>query len=495
MPKSNAELPPLHHLSREKKIELLELLKERQRRKNYNRIKELFPDKGPFRRDLYEKHTEFFTAGAYHSERLFMAGNRVGKTEAGGAELTYHLTGDYPHWWEGKRFDRNIRALAAGDTNQTTRDIIQKKLCGGKYGTAEWGTGLIPLERLGKPTIKPGVADAYDSVPVKHENGEWSTLKLRSYDQGRKIFQGTEEDIIWMDEECPYDVYEEALVRTMTTDGIFILTFTPLSGLTDLVLAFLASCKEQQLTDTENPRYMVQAGWKHAPHLTEEQQQKLIKSLKLKPHQLKARMEGTPSLGSGAIYPYDADDIKSKPFMLPAHWPRAYALDVGWNKTACIWGTWDRDNDIVYLYSEHYMGHVTPAEHSAAIKARGEWMIGAIDPASKGRSQKDGDNLFDLYGRQGLKLKKADNAVEAGLLAVNERLATGRIKIFSNLTGVWHEIGLYRRDDKGKVVKENDHLMDAIRYLVMMLEKIMTLKPIENQTVKHTAASNDWRAV
>ena len=490
---SEFDVSHLKHLSIERKRELLALLEEKDRRRRYNRVGELFQDEGPLRRSLYPKHTEFFTAGAYHSERLFMAGNRVGKTEAGGYELYCHLTGLYPEWWDGKRFNRQINALAAGDTNQTTRDIIQKKLFGGKYDTPAWGTGIIPKHLLGKPTIKPGVSDAYDTVPVKHVDGEWSVLKLRSYDQGRKIFQGTEEDIIWMDEECPYDVYEEALIRTMTTNGIFILTFTPLSGLTELVLAFLDSCKDQVLTDTENPRYLVKAGWAHAPHLSEDQKDKLIKSLKLKPYQLKARMNGEPSLGSGAIYPYDPDDIKCKPFIIPKHWPKAYGMDVGWNKTAVVWGAWDRDNDIVYLYTEHYMGQVTPAEHSAAVKARGDWVVGTIDPASKGRGQKDGENLFDIYVAQGLKLIKADNAVEAGLLAVNERLATGRLKIFSNLTGVWHEIGLYRRDDSGKVVKENDHLMDAMRYLIIMLVRVMSTKPIDGRTVQSTN-SDHWMA-
>ncbi len=483
----------LKHLSRDQKLELLRLLEEKDKRRKYNRIAALFPDEGPLRRELYPKHCEFFTAGAYHSERLFMAGNRVGKTEAGGYELVCHLTGNYPDWWDGKRFNHAVRALAAGDTSQTTKDIIQTKLCGGEYGTDKWGTGLIPRECLGKPTLKQGITGAYSEVPIKHASGESSMLKLRSYDQGRRIFQGTEEDIIWMDEECPYDVYEEALVRLMTTNGIFILTFTPLSGLTELVKAFLKSTSEQVLGNPDQPRYKVQAGWKHAPHLTEEQQQKLIKSLKLKPHQLKARMDGEPSLGEGAIYPYDPDDIKVKPFMIPQHWPRAYGMDVGWKRTAVIWGAWDRDNDIVYLYSEHYMGQVSPAEHIAAINGRGTWMIGTIDPASRGRSQRDGERLIDDYELGGLKLVMADNAVEAGIFAVQERLATGRLKVFGTLANWFSEFSLYRRDDKGKVVKEDDHLMDAMRYLIMMLVQIMTTPPIEQQKPGRKR-SRDWRS-
>ncbi len=226
--------------------EYLRLLEEEERRRRYNLIGQLFPDEGPLRRDLYAKHLEFFRAGAFHKERLFMAGNRVGKTIAGGGEMAYHLTGRYPDWWEGRRFDRAITALAAGDTSQTTRDIIQWKLLGGLWETPEFGTGLIPLDCLGKPTPARGVANLYEEIRVKHVSGQWSRLMLRSYDQGRRIFQGTEQDVVWLDEEVPKDVYDEALIRTMTTRGIVLMTFTPLNGLTELVVSFLESKHTQE---------------------------------------------------------------------------------------------------------------------------------------------------------------------------------------------------------------------------------------------------------
>lgn len=232
--------------SRAAKLALLRALEEKARRKRYNLIKQLFPNEGPFRRELYAKHLEFFRAGQYHKERLFMAGNRVGKTIAGGGEMTYHLTGDYPDWWEGKTFDRPINALAAGDTSQTTRDIIQAKLLGGLWNTDEFGSGLIPRDALGKPTPARGVANLYEEINVSHVSGGTSRLMLRSYDQGRRIFQGTEQDVVWLDEEVPKDVYDEALIRTMTTRGIVMMTFTPLSGLTELVVSFLESKHEQE---------------------------------------------------------------------------------------------------------------------------------------------------------------------------------------------------------------------------------------------------------
>lgn len=213
-------------------------------RAKFNRFADLFPDKGPFRRELYARHLEFFRAGKDFRERCFMAANRVGKTVAGGYETTAHLTGQYPHWWEGKAFRRPIRAWAAGDTNETTRDIIQLELLGnvvpGEGGKkALDGSGLIPRECIGQPKWKQGVQDLVDTIPILHVTGGWSTLGFKSFDQGRRSFQGTAKELIWLDEECPEDVYNECLIRTATTRGILLTTFTPLNGLTEQVLQFL----------------------------------------------------------------------------------------------------------------------------------------------------------------------------------------------------------------------------------------------------------------
>lgn len=203
-----------------------------------------YPDEGPLRRELYPKHIAFLHAGAKYGERLMMAANRIGKTEGiGGYETTLHLTGLYPHWWEGRRFDKPIQAWAAGRTAATTRDILQAKLCGpvafegGRKTVA--GTGLIPGDLIDGVSWKRGLADAVDVIKVRHVSGGVSTLGFKSFEQGRGAFEGTERDLVWLDEEPPMEVYVECLVRTMTTDGLVMLTFTPLNGMTELVRAFL----------------------------------------------------------------------------------------------------------------------------------------------------------------------------------------------------------------------------------------------------------------
>jgi len=235
-------------LSSSQKLELITLLEEKARRKKYNKIQSYFPDEGPLRRELYEKHMELFRAGKIHRERLFMAANRVGKTESGGGyEIALHLTGEYPKWWEGRRYDRPIKVLAAGDTGQSTKDIIQEKMLGGEWGSEEWGSALLPRRLITeKPISKAGISKAYESLKVKHVSGGFSEFKMRSYDQGRRIFQGFELDIFWPDEEVPLEVYEEGLIRTMTTQGMVIMTFTPLNGLTELVMSFMASMNDQE---------------------------------------------------------------------------------------------------------------------------------------------------------------------------------------------------------------------------------------------------------
>lgn len=238
----------LAHLSRTEKEELLALLEEQERRRAQRRIFELYPDTGPLRRALYPKHLEFFRAGATYRERCAMAANRVGKSFGmGGYETVLHLTGLYPDWWDGRRFDAPVEGWAAGKTNETTRDIVQEILLGKvrRVGPvrAISGTGLVPGDRLGALTWKQGVADLIDTVQVKHASGGWSTLGIKSYQQGRGSFEGTAKHFIWLDEEPPADIYGECVIRTATTQGLIYLTFTPLEGMSETVMSFLPGGK------------------------------------------------------------------------------------------------------------------------------------------------------------------------------------------------------------------------------------------------------------
>lgn len=210
---------------------LRRLMKTKEARAARNRLATFKP---------YPKQLEFYAAGAVHRERLLMAANQVGKTFGGAAEVAMHLTGRYPDWWPGRRFSRPVKWWAGSDTSETTRDTVQTNLIGPPASEIDWGTGAIPADCIVSTNRRQGVANALDTVLVRHSTGGLSALGFKSYDQGRQKWQGAVRDGIWLDEEPPMEIYTEALTRTNTVDdGMIMLTFTPLLGMSDVVLMFM----------------------------------------------------------------------------------------------------------------------------------------------------------------------------------------------------------------------------------------------------------------
>lgn len=206
------------------------LEREAAKRKRYNKLIDYQP---------YPKQSEFHKAGKTYRERLFLGGNRVGKTECGAAEMAFHLTGLYPDWWEGKRFSAPVRAWAAGITGESSRDVVQEKLFGPPDRRDSWGCGMIPKHCIGDIATGRGIANAIDMCSVKHVTGGWSSLAFKSYEKGREKWQGAALEVIWMDEESPIDIYTEALTRTNETGGIVYMTCTPLLGMSEVMRRFL----------------------------------------------------------------------------------------------------------------------------------------------------------------------------------------------------------------------------------------------------------------
>jgi hypothetical protein len=229
-------------------------------------------------------------------------------------------------------------------------------------------------------------------------------------------------------------------------------------------------------------RYTTTCGWSDAPHLDAQTMKELLDSTP--PHLRKARSEGVPSLGEGAIYPIDFDEISVDPFPIPDFWPRAYGLDVGWKMTAGIWGARDPDTNVHYLYAEHYRGQAEPSIHATAIKARGEWIPGVIDYA--GTNPHDGTRTMALYRELGLDVEAADKSVETGLALCWQMYSTGMLKVFRTLSKFRAEYNLYRREttksqlgvETSKILKKDDHLMDAKRYLMVSGFKRAITRPV-----------------
>jgi phage terminase large subunit-like protein len=198
----------------------------------------------PLGRAHYPKQMKFFALEAEADEIALFGGNRTGKTHCGCFADVLHLTGLYPSWWPGRKFERPINMWVATDTGKNTRDILQEKFCGTPGMEQKYGTGMIPGDLLVRRTVKHGLADAFESVFVRHVSGGISTLQFKSYDQGREAFQGTRQDRIHLDEEPKLEIYSECNMRLMSTvpgekNGTLILTETPMLGVSDLMITFL----------------------------------------------------------------------------------------------------------------------------------------------------------------------------------------------------------------------------------------------------------------
>lgn len=230
MTSNKGSTAPLRKSERLVLIKALEFATERVRRALEDRLSLYRP---------YKKQISFHEAGSVHHERIFMAGNQVGKTTAGAAEWAIHLTGRYPDGWKGRRFREPVRFWASGVTGQSTRDNPQRLLIGPPSDEAAWGSGLVPKSSLLKWTRSRGIANAIDTIKIRHVSGGISTLSFKSYEMGRAKWQGETLDGVWFDEEPPLDIYSEGLTRTQARGLFAILTFTPLQGASDVVRLFL----------------------------------------------------------------------------------------------------------------------------------------------------------------------------------------------------------------------------------------------------------------
>jgi phage terminase large subunit-like protein len=427
----------------------------------------------------HAKQRAFHAAPAH--ERLFLAGNRVGKTLAGAAEVAFHLSGAYPPWWRGVRFTQPVQAWAASLTREATRDILQATYLG-----TEGGRGVIEPERIVAQRQKGG--GAVDTVSVRHVGGGLSVLGFKSFDQGRASFQGTARHVVHLDEEPPLAVYQEALLRTLTVQGHVLLTMTPLLGLTPLLRHFLGHSGGA----TKAGKAVIRAGWADALHLAGAAQERLRASLP--PHELAAREHGEVRAGKGLVYPVNEAEVAVPRFAIPPHWRRIMGVDFGFvAPTAAVWLAHDVASDTVYVTDTYAMSERTPTEHAAALLARGE-VPAVCDPAGQAASQRDGQSLVELYANAGLNFTLADNGVEHGLMVVLERLRAGKLKVFADLPDWWAEFRTYMRDAKGRIVKQDDHLLDATRYAVVSLSLARAVGEVRGM-VRPRGRESDWRTV
>jgi phage terminase large subunit-like protein len=441
-------------------------------RRSFNKLAEYAP---------YAKQTEFHDAGKTFRERLLMAGNQLGKTWSAGFETAMHLTGRYPDSWDGRVFDKPIASWAAGVTSEVTRDSVQRVLVG-RFNAI--GSGAIPKDCIKDKTMKRGVADAIDTMVIRHGGGGdvqagESLLGYKSYDQGREKFQSETLDLVWLDEEPDDDIYMESLTRTNATGGIVYMTFTPLKGMTTTVKRFVIDKPPGTKVTT-----MTIAD---AEHYTPEQRAAIIASYPA--HERDARTRGIPTLGSGRIFTVDEETLKVAAFPIPDHWAQLGGMDFGWDHpSAAVCFVWDKDADVVYVTDCHRQKQQTPQMFSLSLKDWPRWLPFAWPHDGLQHDKGSGEQLAQQYRDTGLTMMAeratfpdGGNGVEAGLQDMLQRMELGKFKVFSHLAEWFEEYRLYHRKD-GKVVKLADDLMAATRYAWMMRRYGLSRKESEYST-------------
>jgi phage terminase large subunit-like protein len=446
-------------------------LSSSERRKKYRRID--FLDTVFW----YPAQLAFFAAGSSGvHQRLIYGGNQTGKTQSAAAEVSWHLSGDYPDWWTGKRFNKPIRCWAVGESGQLVRDTLQKKLCGDQ----EFGTGLIPLESFGKkPVMVPGGTGGIDTMFVTHATDGivdgTSSLTFKSFEMSRKKLQGESVDLIWIDERPEEEIYSELLARTSATDGHLLVSFTPVGE------GAAAGVTYKFLSEPSSDRAVFRIASNEAKHISEARREELAGGYA--EHEREARLEGTPQLGAGPVFPLELLPTLVKTFNpdadIPAYARWCVGIDFGYGHPfAAVLIAWTHDTGQVWVIDSFRMERSSALYHTQRIHAmtRGLRIPVAWPHDGSQHDKGSGLPLASQYKNFGAAMLAGHainhgtktNAVEPALAEMREMMFGGKLTIAGHNSELLEELRNYHRDEDFKIVKQRDDLVSALRYAVMM---------------------------
>ena len=466
-------------LSLPEKKRILELYKAQENIAKFNSIDNYFTETGPNSRDAYAKYLPFFKAGDNHKLRAIFGGNRSGKSLTTCYELALHLSGEYPDWWEGKRFDRAYDWWVCGEETNLLRQSIIKTLVG---PVGEYGTGLIRHRHLDFETMTDTtkVATTLTALRVKHKSGKYCQVDFKTYNMPRTSFQAAAVNLIF-DEEPPMEIFAEANLRTMTLgdDAMVIMNFTPKKGMGTLITEFL----EGHPVDTgeiSKDKYLLRITMDDAPHLT---QSDIATQLSMTPPYLRDAVRlGLPSVGEGNVYPIEPERIVIEPlgFPIPTSWKRFAAMDFGFkDPTVVLWFALDPDTGIIYQYAEHYLTDALVSTHADIIRAQNRlagYQIPLVcDPSGGGTNSSNGEQVRQMYFKDySIPMISADNSIHAGIAKTFQTMVDGKLKIYKTCPNTIKELREYKKHKNGFVGA--DHAMDALRYGIMSGQQLAKSK-------------------
>lgn len=396
--------------------------------------------------------------------RWVFGGNRSGKTECGAVETIWIARGCHPY----RENKPNTIGWVVSLSTQVQRDVAQQKIL--NYLDKSWIEDIVMLSGR-KDSPETGVID---TIIIRNVFGGLSKIGFKSCDQGREKFQGTSLDYVWFDEEPPYDIYKECLMRVIDREGIVYGTMTPLKGLTWVY-------NDIYLNANNNPEvWHEHMEWNDNPYLSKNEIKLLTDTLSKE--ELEARRYGLFTSASGLVYPeFDENVNVIEPFNVPMDWYDNISIDPGLNNPlSCHWYAVDYDGN-VYVIAEHYMAGKDIEYHANAINSISDrlgWhrnngkLSALIDSAANQRTLSSPKSVSELFYDYGILVNSNVNKdLFSGIQRVKSYLknanGVSRLFIFKTCTNMIREIKGYFWGNADSPIKKDDHSMDELRYYIM----------------------------
>lgn len=448
----------------------------------------------------FEHQRSFFKTGSA-SRRGILAANRVGKTVSTCYETAMHLTGLYPDWWEGYRFEHSITCMVAGEGWSQVALVLQNELLGTQDVkiTENLGTGAIPRDCIVTTTMRNDGANCI-GVEIRHKSGANSYLLFANYTQEVRQLQGFKLNLAVFDEQPPDDFFSEVVTRTATTQGKVLCSFTPLKGLNGLVSKFW----------NKEPGYeFIRVSWDDVPEYSPWGEPFLLKETRKQlerdylPHEREARIAGRPVMGKGAVFQlanWPTYQTGAYNFHNMAHIHRVIALDLGLvnDKTVISLMYWDPYEKIAFLHKQIIVQGVEEAvptqyiNHLLRPEVFGTPIVLPADASTPGRYTMSANSIRELF--ESYELNVYDKAImnppdsqgrvtnhkSYGINQMRQMLEVGSLMVNENCTHFLSESQNYFVDEKGRF-SDPDDCIDSCRYaLLACLQGIA--EPWDNKT-------------
>ena len=434
----------------------------------------------------FDHQLKFFKTGA-SPRRGILAANRIGKTVSTCFETAYHLTGLYPDWWEGHRFNRAITAFVAGEGWEQVARVLQDELIGTKdiKIREQVGTGAIPRDCIIQETMRCDGANVL-GVEIRHTSGENSYLLFGNYTQEVRNLQGFKINLAVFDEQPPDDIYSELVTRTATTQGQVLCSFTPLKGLNGLVSKFWYG---------EEGYEHIRVSWDDVPEYDPWGEPFLLKETRRQlerdylPHEREARIAGVPVMGLGAVF-----QIKNWPtyrtgdfnFKTMNNIFRVIALDLGLirDRTVISYMFWSPDLQEAWLHSQIIVKGIEEAapvnwvNHLMRPEVFGCPIVLPSDAGTQGRYTMSSLSLRQLFEQYNLNVYphpimnppdaegKVTNHKSFGVNMMRQMLELGTLHINENCQDFMREARNYYVDERGRF-SDPDDCIDSARYALL----------------------------